>query len=235
MMIVETSVDPRVLHFVHKIARAIEVVCCMRYQAVNRKLQIRCAEVAFQDRRDSAGHTAMSRGVLRVGGSSRQRRPVWICQELGIATASMDSCYWTPKAEEEFRVPAADSCVCIPGPQHGQQSRRVGGAQSLLSGKSAKCPPILLSGMLCPEQATLRLLRSPHRAVEGAESSCLIVIVDPFLAVEGRGTLFRKELPRSRHCEWQHLTQPRSQRRRKCWRRRLPRARADRRSVRDIG
>src|SRR5260370_1469716 len=63
--------------------------------------------------------------------------------------------------------------------------------------------------MLGPEETDFGLLRCTDGAIESAERHHLIVIIDPYFAIESVGTFVREKLRGAGHCERHHLPEPR--------------------------
>src|SRR5216683_7589047 len=87
MMVVESSVDSRVLDFVHQVTGAREVVCGVGDETVHGELQIGGSEVPLKNRRNHASDAAVSSRILGMSWCVRQRRPIGVGREGGIAAA----------------------------------------------------------------------------------------------------------------------------------------------------
>src|SRR6266705_3522075 len=111
MMVVESSVDSRVLDFVHQVHGAGEVVHRVSDEAIHGELQIGSSEVPLKNRRDHASDAAVSSRILGMSWCVRQRRPIGLGREGGIAAACTNSSYRPPKAKGELGIPAANGGV----------------------------------------------------------------------------------------------------------------------------
>src|SRR5260370_30483958 len=205
MMVVESSVDSRVLDFVHQVAGAREVVCGVGDETVQGELQIGGSEVPLKNRRNHGGDAAVSSRILGMSWCVRQRRPIGVGREGGIAAACTNSSYRPPKAKGELGIPAADGGVGESGPQHGHQSRGIGSVEPLLGGQISEGAAILLAEVLRPAKAKLCLLWGSNSAVYRSKGHHLGVIVNPLPAVESVWALVREELRCARHGERHHL------------------------------
>src|SRR5438552_1518331 len=99
-----------------------------------------------------------------------------------------------------FEVFRAIECVDMGG---------VEGVETASRRQRTKRPSVLLRRLFGPEQANLRLLGSPYRAVDCAQGLDLVVIVYPVLAGKGGRGFIWTELRGAIHCEGHHLTGPR--------------------------
>src|SRR5262249_27290020 len=95
--------------------------------------------------------------ILRVIGCGRQRCPAWIRQEFSIAAAGMDSRNGPPEVVGEFRVPASDTDVRVPGPEQCQEPGRVHYVQLVVLGEIRESAAVLLPCMNGPEEADFAL------------------------------------------------------------------------------
>src|SRR6266853_1431690 len=184
MVVVESGIDPCVLHFVHEVGGAGEIVYRVSDEAIHGELQIWGAEIPLQNRRDRASDAAVRSGVLRMSGCARERYPIRIGHERGITTACADRGHGPPETKGKFSVPAADGGVGESGPQHGHQSSSIRSVEPLLGRQIPEGAAVLLAGMLSPEKANLRLLWGSNSTVHRTKGHHLVVIVNPLLTVE---------------------------------------------------
>src|SRR5215472_19157966 len=215
MVIVKAGVNPCAFDLIKEFCCAGEVMRSVGDQAVNGELQVRRPKEILEDCRHSPGCATVSRRIFGVGwsvckfrmirSSTCKWQPIGVGSESGIGTTSTDGGYRPPEAKSKFRIPAADACVGVARPKHRHQARRIRSVERLLGGEPAKSAAILLAGVFCPKAADLGLFCRAHCAVQRAERFCLVVIVNPFLAVERSGTFAREKLGCTCHSKRHHL------------------------------